>query len=389
MSATHCQSINFGISRNVFRETYFETKPFLIENVFATDGLGWGLIDSALDMQDPSPDCLKLLKGGRIEPERYLEEFIDIGIRRKRIAKHLLYQHLKEGGTVVLNRIELVSPQVRALCLSAGQFVGAQTTANAYAAFGPEPATNVHWDTHDVLVMQLKGRKRWRVYEPTHPLPVANQISNERKDELIDAPVMDLELEQGSCLYVPRGWWHKVEPVAGYDTIHLAVAIHVPLILDYLIWAAAHILPDLPEVRHGLLGRDVEDGFIQDAMSRMTEKLSCPETVRRFHARNQERERVVSPFNIAGLLQEQNAVEADGWVVVLNARATCQEDTEIMVNGSRCQLGGVHKRIIDKLREVGATPVSTLLLEANDMAREKILDALMEMALTDMIHVCR
>jgi len=219
----HYRPINFEISKNEFRETYFETNPCLIENAFATDGLGWELIDSALDMQDPSPDYLKLLKGGRLEPERYLEEFIDIGIRRKRIAKHLLYQHLKEGGTVVLNRIELVSPQVRALCLSAGQFVGAQTTANAYAAFGPEPATNVHWDTHDVLVMQLKGKKRWRVYEPTHPLPVANQISNERKDELIDAPVMDLELEQGSCLYVPRGWWHKVEPVAGYDTIHLAV----------------------------------------------------------------------------------------------------------------------------------------------------------------------
>jgi len=163
----------------------------------------------------------------------------------------------------------------------------------------------------------------------------------------------------------------------------------LPLILDYLIWAAAHILPDLPDIRHGLLGREIENDLVRDAMSRMAEKLSRPETVRRFHARNRERERVVSPFNIAGLLQDHNAVEADGWVVVLNARATCQEDTEIMVNGSRCQLGGVHKGIIDKLREVGATPVSTLLLEANDMARKKILDALMEMALADIIHVCR
>jgi len=381
--------MNFGMSRYKFHEIYFEAKPFLFENAFATNGLGWELIDSALDMQDPSPDCLKLLKGGRVEPERYLEEFIDIGIRRKRIAKHLLYQHLKEGGTVVLNRIELVSPQVKALCLSAGQFVGAQTTANAYAAFGPEPATNVHWDTHDVLVMQLKGRKRWRIYEPTHPLPVVNQISNERKDELTDAPVMDLELEQGSCLYVPRGWWHKVEPVVGYDTIHLAVAIHVPLILDYLIWAAANILPDLPEVRHGLLGRKVEDDLVRNAMSSMAAKLSCPETVRRFHARNQERERVVSPFNIAGLVQNGAGLEVDGWNVVLNSRIGCQGDAEIMVNGSRCQLGGVHKRVVDKLREFGATPVSTLLLEITDIARKKVLDAVKEMALADIIHICR
>jgi len=79
-----------------------------MENTFATDGLGWELIDAALDMQDPSSDRLKLLKGGMVEPERHLEEFVDIGIRRKRIAKHLLYQHLTDGETVALNRIEAV-----------------------------------------------------------------------------------------------------------------------------------------------------------------------------------------------------------------------------------------------------------------------------------------
>jgi len=90
MNAAHHHLINFGISRNIFRETYFEKKPYLIENAFVTDRPGWELIDAALDMQDPSSDRLKLLKGGRVEPERYLEEFVDIGIRRKRIAKHLL-----------------------------------------------------------------------------------------------------------------------------------------------------------------------------------------------------------------------------------------------------------------------------------------------------------
>jgi len=390
MTAVRHKPIRFGISRNEFNETCFEKKPYLVKNAFNTDGLGWELMDSALDMQDPSADGIKLLKGGRVEPARYLEEFIDIGIRRRRMAKHLLYRHLKEGGTLVLNRIELVSPPVRALCLSAGQFVGAQTTANAYAAFGPEPATNVHWDTHDVLVLQLKGKKRWRVYAPTHPLPVANQISNERKNELTDGPVMDIELEAGSCLYVPRGWWHKVEPVAGFDTIHLAVAIHIPLILDYLIWAAANVLPDLPEFRHGLLGRSVEDNFIQDAMSVMAGTLSCPETVARFHARNQERERVVSPFNMTGLVQDEDGLEPGGWVVVLNTRMACREDAQhIIINGSHCQLGGIHQRVIDHIRESGELLVSSLYSRLDDVSPENILDAIREMALADIIHVCR
>jgi len=281
----------------------------------------------------------------------------------------------------------LVSLPVRDLCLSVGQFVGAQTTANAYAAFGPEPATNVHWDTHDVFVLQLKGKKRWRVYAPTHPLPVINQISNDHKNDLIDAPVLDLELEEGSCLYVPRGWWHKVEPIAGFDTIHLAVAIHVPLILDYLIWAAANVLPDLSEFRHGLLERTSENDLVQEAMAVMATKLSHPETIQKFHDRNRERERVVSPFNIAGLLRDGNDFKPEEYSVILNARIACQKDTGIIVNGSHCQLGGTHKQIIDRIQESGAASISTLYSDLNDVAPERILSAIKEMALADIIHL--
>jgi len=387
MNTAYHHLINFGISRNRFRKTCFEKKPCLIENAFVTDRLGWELIDAALDMQDPSSERLKLLKGGRVKLERYLEEFVDIGIRRKRIAKHLLYQHLTEGGTIVLNRIELVSLPVWNLCLSIGQFTGAQTTANAYAAFGPEPATNVHWDTHDVFVLQLKGKKRWRVYAPTHFLPVINQISNDHKDDLTDAPVLDIELEEGSCLYVPRGWWHKVEPVAGFDTIHLAVAIHVPLILDYLIWAAGNILPDLSEFRHGLLERTSENDLIQEAMTVMAAKLSCPETIQKFHDRNRERERVVSPFNIAGLLRNGGDFKAEKWSVAINTRMVFNQNTNIIVNGSRCQLGGIHKQIIDRIRESGTTPIATLYYEIDDATPERILSAIKEMALADIIHL--
>jgi len=34
----HYHPTNFEISKNEFRETYFETKPFLVKNSFSTDG---------------------------------------------------------------------------------------------------------------------------------------------------------------------------------------------------------------------------------------------------------------------------------------------------------------------------------------------------------------
>lgn len=77
------------------------------------------------------------------------------------------------------------------------------------------------------LVAQLRGRKRWRLFPPEALRCVATRLPFEactvfsaadvrRQDlarfpELSGVPCMDVVLEPGSVLYVPRHWYHFVE----------------------------------------------------------------------------------------------------------------------------------------------------------------------------------
>ncbi|AOH85613.1 hypothetical protein AWL63_18400 [Sphingomonas panacis] len=379
--------INFSMSRDEFRTLHFEQKPRFLRKCFDPAPYGWSLIDRALDLQDPTRELLKVLYNGRTEPSAYVEEFIDVGLRRRRILKDRLYNMIASGATIVLNRIELVSTPVRDICLEIGRFVGAQTSANAYASLGEEAATNVHWDTHDVFVVQVAGRKHWRLYEPTHPLPISSQVSNERKDEVPATPVFDDVVEAGDILYVPRGWWHRVVPVAGYDTIHFTVAVHTPLILDYLVWACASTLPDLVELRHSLLGDTHDAARVDEAAQVIAKALRDPAMLDAFYTRSQQRERVVTPFNIDALVKQADRPLAAQTRVTLNARQANAESPVIHVNGNPIHLMGDHERIVRQLADTTSIDIESLQARISDIPAEALQTLLRDLARADLIRL--
>lgn len=342
--------MDFGITRNKFHETVFEKSPYLKERAFNPDPYDWHIIDRALDLQDPTRDLIKIIKNGRIDPKLYVEEFIDIGIRRRRIQKEKLYSFMSSGASLVINRIELVSAAAYELCLQVGRLLGTQTTANAYASMGGDPATNVHWDTHDVFVVQLKGKKHWQVYEPTFKLPISTQISNDHKEDVPKNPYLETVLNAGDALYVPRGWWHRVAPIGDNDTISLTIAIHTPLILDYIIWACSHILPEHLELRHSLLGGRQDAQHVEEALVCLSSMLRDRKSLDAFYERSKERERVVSPFDIATHAAKLPPRLEEGSVIVLNSRSASADAPLAHINGQPSQPQGLEGAIIEHLK---------------------------------------
>lgn len=375
------------MSRDEFRSRYFEQQPFVRESAINVQGYSWDLIDRALDLQDTSRGMLKLLRGGRLEPEVYLEDFIDIGLRRQRIRKDRLYDLMAGGATLVLNRIELVSAQALDLCMQVGRFVGTQTSANAYASFGTEPATNVHWDTHDVLVIQLSGEKQWRVYEPTLPLPISSQVSNDRKHEVSETPCLEKTLQAGDIMYVPRGWWHRVSPTGNRETLHLTIAIHAPLVLDYLIWACATKLPDRLSLRHSLLGEGKDMDRVQQSIMDIAGVLTDPATLDAFYDRSRQRERVISPFNFETLFNRDNEPLLSNARIRFASRHASMDDKDIVVNGVRQHLTDLQREVADVLLAINVMTVEDLRAQLSHRTAGEIDAVIKQLVRGDLVYL--
>ncbi|MGB8407086.1 MAG: Stf0 family sulfotransferase [Mycobacterium sp.] len=88
--------------------------------------------------------------------------------------------------------------------------------------FGPAgTVTPLHHDTSNILMAQVKGRKRYRLIPPEHcqylynSVGVFSDVDCEAPDltrhpDFRHATVIDVVLEPGEVLFMPVGWWHHV-----------------------------------------------------------------------------------------------------------------------------------------------------------------------------------
>lgn len=161
--------------------------------------------------------------------------------RSKRRAACLYLQHslLQDGGAGVapcsglgaeiLHDIKsgLNFPLLES-CVAAGRFgpwVRCQLFVGAEAAIGARSI--LHFDQYDNLFVQISGRKRFRIFDPSqsaslypfpvhHPLDTRSQIDLESSSwpanfsKAGHASGVEVILEAGECLFLPAYWWHEV-----------------------------------------------------------------------------------------------------------------------------------------------------------------------------------
>ena len=98
---------------------------------------------------------------------------------------------------------------------------------NAYLSPSNARGLDLHFDYHDVFVVQLGGSKRWRVWTPlartTDPVKGRHSIAAPRFEELGD-PLLDITMCAGDCLYLPRGYPHAAETVDQHSD-HLTIGL--------------------------------------------------------------------------------------------------------------------------------------------------------------------
>ena len=132
------------------------------------------------------------------------------------------------GATLVLQGLHRMWPALVDFAGALGRELRQPLQVNAYLTPPGNQGFATHYDTHDVFVLQVDGRKRWRIHSPGLPEPLERQAWGGRADEVTASaegdPVLDVELTPGDALYLPRGWLHAAA-AQGSRSLHLTVVV--------------------------------------------------------------------------------------------------------------------------------------------------------------------
>ncbi|AWZ03617.1 MULTISPECIES: cupin domain-containing protein [unclassified Streptomyces] len=144
------------------------------------------------------------------------------------------HARLAEGASLVIDAIDQIHPPVRAAAAGLERFFRTPVQANAYASWTSEEGFGTHWDDHDVVVLQLEGSKRWKIYGPTRQAPAWRDV--EAPEAPTGEPIADIVLTPGDLLYLPRGWWHAVSADQGTASLHLTFGLATQTGAEFLGW---------------------------------------------------------------------------------------------------------------------------------------------------------
>ncbi|HEY6806115.1 MAG TPA: cupin domain-containing protein [Pyrinomonadaceae bacterium] len=254
--------------------------------------LPWNRLNEILQQHRLDFPRLRLTRDGeRLRPETYLRYTTG---RRKtsvpRLRQAELTRELSLGASLVLDAVDELHGTLTELAEDLELFFRARIQINSYAGWRTSRGFDLHWDDHDVFILQVDGRKRWVVHGPTIPHPLPGD-SKEQKPE--GPPLWDQILNTGDLLYIPRGFWHVAFPL-DEPTLHLTVGVHNRTGLDLARWVTERLhtsetfRQDLPlfasaELRAAYLDQirsELLDQLDDDLLNRYFQELDANTTAR-------------------------------------------------------------------------------------------------------------
>ncbi|MBT4770614.1 MAG: hypothetical protein HOO00_08865 [Rhodospirillaceae bacterium] len=207
-----------------FFSAYLGKKPFLVERAnknFFSDALTLPDID-ALFASNPNR-----LRMARMDGETTPDNRPPPMLGGKSLIDDL--EKFSQGYTLIFDKANDGLPKLKSLCNRLAGEIGFPFRTNVYLTPSKFQGFSPHFDDHDVFVLQCEGSKHWQVEKQRRLLPRSGDSLPRDERELI-GEIDDFVLEQGSLLYIPRGYVHAAEASEG-------CSLHITLGLGVITWA--------------------------------------------------------------------------------------------------------------------------------------------------------
>jgi ribosomal protein L16 Arg81 hydroxylase len=309
---------------------------------------------------------------------------------RYRLIKPVLYDYLRRGATLIANKISN-EPKVQIFSKSISDFTGRRVISSAYAAFGTKDSFRCHWDTRDVFAIQLIGRKRWILYEPTFESPLHLQQSRDYEHlyPCPSEPYLDVILEAGDILYVPRGWWHNPLPL-GEGSFHLAVGTFPAYAVDYVGWVLNRLSDFLP-ARASLRDWDADERVVASVAQHITSLLADRENYSRFMDAFVGATRVESPLAIEmfGDPAAGHINQSAGLRLAVDAVHQRLPKAYVIANGARVTLSEQSERLICCIVTSPGITLAEIALRLPELNKHRLSQLVTELCRQDVLELVR
>lgn len=380
--------INFNIDQSDFDSEYLYKKPFLLKSVVKDLKLSWDYVNEVYSRADVSDESFKLMNGYPVSKDKYIESYDNLGKTEFRMVRPVVYDYLRNGATLVYNRITN-EPKIDQISKQIANFASAHVVTSGYAAFSNKSSYMAHWDTRDVFAVQLIGRKRWILKAPNFELPLYMQQTKNFKDIKEPEEVyMDVILEAGDILYVPRGWWHNPLPI-GEETFHLAVGTFAPTGFEYINWLLKHT-PNILGCRRNLSSFESDEQVLKDISRDFSEILNDKSYYEEFLSQHIGNQRLPTQLSLDVLgNSNSNSLHINTKVVVNTNLLYFSEDNFVVINGNKITIDDISEKLVRFLFDRSIVSVEDILAEFNNFDKDKVNNLLFNLALNDVISIVK
>lgn len=379
-------NINFKIAKEDFSANYLYKKPLLIKDAIDPLQFSWKEVNELYSRGEVAHRDFKIMNGYEVPKKEYIESYSFLGVTEYRCITSVLYEYLRNGATLVRNRIKN-EPFVDQISKQIGNFAEARTLVGSYAAFSSKSSYKSHWDTRDVYAVQLLGRKRWILRKPNFESPLYMQQTKNFPD--IKEPeeiYMDVILEAGDILYIPRGWWHDPLPL-DEETFHLAVATFAPTGFEYMQWLQ-NAIPNILDCRKNFSGFEHDVDMINRFGNQVVEIMKDKNFYESFMMHHLVEQSIPSILSLDILGNSKISQLACDQKLYLNANLLYYFDEGfVIINGNKINVTDTSLNLIQYLYNHPYSCVKDILDYFKEHSPEKINKLLFQLSIENIIEL--